>query len=69
MSAYDYKERTKFGRWCDSKGIKQSELPVHRNTASRLFNDEDYEPYESTIVVVISFLRNRGYDVRISDFW
>lgn len=69
MSAYDFKERTKFGRWADSKGIKQSEIPIHRNTASKLFNDSDYEPYEETVVRVISYLRGKGYDVRISDFW
>lgn len=69
MGAYDFKNRTKFGRWADSKGIKQSDLPIHRNTASRLFNDNDYEPYEETVLAVVSFLRRNGYDVRLSDFW
>ncbi|WP_201319120.1 transcriptional regulator [Paenibacillus sp. EPM92] len=63
------KRRTKFGKWLDREGIKQGELPVSKNTATRLCNDPKYSPYEETVLTVISYLRGRGYDVRISDFW
>ncbi|MDD9266030.1 transcriptional regulator [Paenibacillus sp. GCM10023248] len=63
------KSRTRFGKWLDKEGIKQGELPVNKNTASRLCNDLDYEPYEDTIITVISFLRKKGYDVTVEDFW
>jgi squalene cyclase len=63
------KQQTKFGKWCNSNGVKQGELPINKNTATRLCSDNDYEPYEETIVRVISYLRGKGYDVRIRDFW
>lgn len=63
------KERTKLGKWMDLKGIKQGDLPVNKNTATRLCNDLKYEPYEDTILTVISFLRKKGHNVSVSDFW
>jgi hypothetical protein len=63
------KPRTRFGRWMDKNGVKQGELPVSKNTATRLCNDQNYSPYEETVLTIISYLRGRGFDVRASDFW
>jgi transcriptional regulator with XRE-family HTH domain len=67
------KPRTKFGKWIDNKGISQRDLEdmckTNRNTVSRLCNDNDYEPYEDTLLRIISGLRKHGYNVSISDFW
>lgn len=63
------KDRTKLGKWMDRMGVKQGELPVNKNTATRLCSDLKYEPYEETILTVISYLRKKGYSVSIQDFW
>lgn len=63
------KQRTDFGKWLDRNGVKQGDLPVNKNTATRMCNDKNYSPYEDTVLAVISYLRGRGFDVRASDFW
>lgn len=67
------KPRTKLGRWIDQNNISQLDLAdytgVSRNTISQLCNNEEYEPYEETIIKVIRGLRRMGYDVSVSDFW
>lgn len=62
------KLRTPFGKFIDRVGIKQGELPVNKNTATRLCNDSKYEPYEDTVITIMSYLRKRGHDARPSDF-
>ena len=63
------KPRTKLGRFLDKVGIKQGELPVNKNTATKLCNDKKYDPTPEVRAKVIGYLRMKGYDVRMDDFW
>lgn len=63
------KTRTPFGKWIDRNGVKQGELPVSKNTATRLCNDMKYAPYEDTVLTIISYLRKHGYNVSAGEFW
>lgn len=63
------KTQTNFGKWCKANGVTQGELPVDKNTATRLCSDLSHEPYEATVIKVIGYLRRKGFDVRANDFW
>ncbi|TYP68888.1 hypothetical protein BCM02_1176 [Paenibacillus methanolicus] len=63
------KNRTKFGQVMDQNGYKQSDLPVNKNTATRLCNELDYDPPPEIQTTAIGFLRKKGHDVRPGDFW
>lgn len=68
------KNRSKFGRYLDGKGITQEEIVkggLSRNAVSRLCSgDQDPEKLHlDSKIKAVSVLRRLGYDVRISDFW
>jgi putative transcriptional regulator len=73
MGAYDFKKRTKFGKWVNQNRLSQEQVMKltgkDKNTISKMCNDFDYEPQEVTQLKVISGLRKHGYDVRVRDFW
>lgn len=73
MGVFEFKKRTKFGRWIDRNRITQEHVMritgKDKNTMYRMCNDLDYEPQEATQLKVISKLRKHGYDVIASDFW
>ncbi len=63
------KPRTKFGSFMDKHGYMQGDLPVNKNTATRLCGDEEYDPTPEVRSKAIGFLRRKGHDVRPDDFW
>ncbi|OAB48446.1 hypothetical protein PBAT_02100 [Paenibacillus antarcticus] len=73
MGVYQFKKRTRLGRWLDHNNLSQEWLiktiPLNRKTVYQLCNDTDHEPIETTQIKIIGGLRKRGYDVRVVDFW
>lgn len=73
MGVFDFKRRTKLGRWMDRNGVSQewliNNVPLNRKTVYKLCNDVHHDPIESTQLKIISKLRKSGYDVIASDFW
>jgi hypothetical protein len=67
------KPRNKFGKWLDSKGIKQEEIrkktKLGNGTMTSLCNDKDYVPKISTWVKVQRALKSMGYDVNREDYF
>jgi hypothetical protein len=67
------KKRSKFGRWLDSKGIKQEEIrkrtKLGNGTITSLCNDDDYSPKISTWVKVQRALKSMGYEVDRDKFF
>ncbi|MGM7723751.1 helix-turn-helix transcriptional regulator [Metabacillus sp. Hm71] len=61
------KKRSKFGKWIDKKGIKQTDLAKHANVAdmtiSRICNDPDYRPKISTAAKIKKAVKQLGHDV------
>lgn len=67
------KQRTKLGKWLDSKGISQEWLvkktKLSRTTISSACSDVEYDLSGSTMRKILEALRSEGYDVKVSDFW
>lgn len=67
------KNKTKFGRFLDEYGIKQSWLieksGVSRATVNRLVNEKDYAPNVKTVSKIMTLLNKKGFLVNVKDFW
>jgi hypothetical protein len=67
------KPRNKFGKWIDSRGIKQEDIrrktKLGNGTITSLCNDKDYVPKISTWVKVERALKSMGYDVDRDKFF
>jgi hypothetical protein len=67
------KRRSHFGEWLDSNDIQQIDLEqkakLSRGTISKLCNDDEYTPKQSTIVKIIKALNQMGKNVNKNDFW
>ncbi|RVT62776.1 helix-turn-helix domain-containing protein [Niallia taxi] len=61
------KDRSKFGRYVDRKKISQIELEeltgLSRGTISKLCNDDNYRPKQSTISKVKRAMKQLGTEV------
>lgn len=67
------KERSKFGRWLDAKGIKQQWVAeksgVSRGTISQLAIEDNRRPTYSNAMKIIKALHQIEPSVNASDFW
>lgn len=65
------KQRSKFGKWLDRRGITQQEVAersgVNRNTVGELANNTDSKPSWKTRRKLDRGLRDAGF--RSDDFW
>lgn len=73
MGAFEFKKRTKFGKWIDRNRISQEwlikNIGLNRKTVYSICNDTEHNPQEVTQLKIVSKLRREGYDVSVSDFW
>ena len=67
------KKRTKFGKWIDSKGIKQQWVSqksgVSRGTISQLAIDDERVPTYRNCQKIIKALKEIDPSVNASKFW
>ncbi|MDQ0975896.1 DNA-binding XRE family transcriptional regulator [Neobacillus niacini] len=67
------KQRSKFGKWVDKKGLTQQEIAeeskVGRTTVSNMCSDPEYSPRIETWVKIQKALKNMGYNVNRDDFF
>nr|WP_214481178.1 transcriptional regulator [Bacillus sp. SM2101] len=67
------KKRSKFGKWIDKTGIKQTDIQkkskVGQGTMTSLCNDPDYVPKISTWVKIERALNKMGHNVHRDDFF
>jgi putative transcriptional regulator len=67
------KERSKFGKWLDKRGITQKWLEqnasLSKGTVSRLCSEKDSKPNGGTAQKIINALKKVGHNVDYNDFW
>ncbi|HZG79692.1 MAG TPA: XRE family transcriptional regulator [Brevibacillus sp.] len=67
------KPRTKFGKWLDERGIKQSFIVsksgVGRSTVSDMASKINYQPEYQNMVKVIKVLKEIDPTLTIETFW
>lgn len=67
------KQRSKFGRWIDRKGLTQQEIAdkakVGRTTLSNMCSDPEYSPRIETWIKIEKALKSLGFHVKRDDFF
>lgn len=67
------KQRSKFGKWIDRKGLTQQEIAdkaeVGRTTLSNMCSDPKYSPRIETWIKIEKALKSLGFHVKRDDFF
>lgn len=67
------KQRSKLGKWLDSRGIKQEWLMqksgVSKGTVVKICNEDDYIPNGVTMKKITQALRSIDGSVKAEQFW
>jgi transcriptional regulator with XRE-family HTH domain len=69
-----FKNRSKFGKWLDNKGISQvwvaQKAGVSCSTVSLLANDtENHKPNFTTLYKILDVLNEIDPNIKVDDFW